>query len=400
MSQDVLNEAYQRFHRKGPEWGENRLTNHGPMVVEVLTRRGRAAEVDRWVDGYLRRLEELPTVRDRITDLTWRQALGDVRRIGDWTAYFTHEVTQRPWPGLLAEWWPRLLPGLLAGTTHGVIRVGHAVRALRAGGFDGDDQPDRKQSGAQPPSQATLTELAHGLAFWAARVQYIPGATEPAGRLDPATALDAMPRIADRHGSVAHRLGQLPAVPSWTGAVAALRPPTDPDDAGRLLRALVDAATRRYINYGHGSPVLLVHTATAPNALLHILPVLPREHWAPSLFAAWAATAAITTAYAPRTPDGRRSHPERPPDRTTRSTAPSHTETSTSSSSPTPHLTPTSTPLTQACWPPPPTQPSSSRGNPPKVMAAAPKPADQERAKPSDRKPCGAGGPLIGYDRC
>jgi hypothetical protein len=25
-----LTEAYQRFHRTGPEWGEDQLTNHGP----------------------------------------------------------------------------------------------------------------------------------------------------------------------------------------------------------------------------------------------------------------------------------------------------------------------------------------------------------------------------------
>jgi hypothetical protein len=45
--------------------------------------------------------------------------------------------------------------------------------------------------------------------------------------------------------------------------------------------------------------VLLVHTATAPNAVLHTLPALPRELWAPSLSAVWRATAAIFSAYAP-----------------------------------------------------------------------------------------------------
>lgn len=73
------------------------------------------------------------------------------------------------------------------------------------------------------------------------------------------------------------------------------------------------AATLGYLSYGHGQPVLLVHTATAPNAVLHALPALPRELWAPSLAAIWTTTAAIHSAYAP---------PERAP-RSALPTAPS-----------------------------------------------------------------------------
>jgi pimeloyl-ACP methyl ester carboxylesterase len=38
MSDGVLTEAYERFHRTGLEWGAEQLTNHGPMAVEVLIR--------------------------------------------------------------------------------------------------------------------------------------------------------------------------------------------------------------------------------------------------------------------------------------------------------------------------------------------------------------------------
>jgi hypothetical protein len=65
------------------------------------------------------------------------------------------------------------------------------------------------------------------------------------------------------------------------------------------LADLVAGAAARYLTHGHASPVLLVHTATAPNAVLHTLPVLPQSLWAPSLAAVWAASAAITSAYAP-----------------------------------------------------------------------------------------------------
>ncbi|GAA1304829.1 hypothetical protein Psi02_74060 [Planotetraspora silvatica] len=282
----VLNEAYERFHRTGPEWGEDQLTNHGPMAVEVLVRRGRADSVDRWMGAYLDRLDEMPSRTADITDADWAEALGDGRRIGDWTAFFSRALQERPWREVLSIWWARLLPGIVAGTTHGVIRVGHVVRALLAG--------------AENP--ATLGELAHGLAFWAARSRPVPAAGPPAGRLSPQAALDIIPRIPDQSGNVAGRFGQLPHLPGWEAAVAGLSPAATPDEVLIRLTDLVAAATLRYLAHGHGQPVLLVHTATAPNAVLHTLAALPRELWAPSLTAIWTVTAAIYSAYAP--PEG------------------------------------------------------------------------------------------------
>lgn len=147
------------------------------MAAEVLVRRGHEAQVHRWVDAYVRRLDDLPSASDPITDDSWRHALGDERRIGDWTAYLRQQVAEAPWRDVLYTWWPRLLPGIVAGATHGVIRVGHAVRTLLAG----DEDP------------VVVTELANGLAFWAARSLAVPGATTPTGRLDPAAAVAALP---------------------------------------------------------------------------------------------------------------------------------------------------------------------------------------------------------------
>jgi hypothetical protein len=167
--------------------------------------------------------------------------------------------------------------------THGVIRTGHAIRALLAG----DESP------------AATAELAHGLAFWAARSRQVPGVTAPSGQLGPGRALDAVPRIAEQAGPIRLRLGRLADLGGWTESVAALRPAAGPDQARDLLAELVAAATLRYLRYGNGSPVLLIHTATAPNAVLHTLPALPREFWIRSLTAAWAASAALIATYAP-----------------------------------------------------------------------------------------------------
>jgi hypothetical protein len=68
------------------------------------------------------------------------------------------------------------------------------------------------------------------------------------------------------------------------------------------LASLVEAGVRQYATLGYGSPVLLVHVATAPNAMGHLLPALPRPLWPSSFAATWAACAAVTVAYAPATP--------------------------------------------------------------------------------------------------
>lgn len=55
----AYDDALIRIHRTGPEL-EGYLSNHGPMVVEVLGRRNEDASIDRWTDAYLTRLDELP----------------------------------------------------------------------------------------------------------------------------------------------------------------------------------------------------------------------------------------------------------------------------------------------------------------------------------------------------
>jgi hypothetical protein len=286
-----LDEAYERLHGKGPEFGgdeegNNGLTNHGPMAVEVMVRRGLDVDVHQWLDRYLTRLHDLPEPGRPIDETNWTEALGEGKRVGDWTAYFDRALTEGPWQPVLATWWPRLLPGIVAGSTHGVIRVGHAVRTLRAG-----------EAGAP-----ALRELANGLAFWAARSRALPDVTEPVGTLATADALAGVPRLVDQTGLIADRVGRLARLPGWSDALAALRAPADPDAVPAQLDELVEAGVLRYRTHGRAAPVLLVHVATAPNAVQHVLPVLPKDLWQPSFVAAWAACAAITAAYAPAGP--------------------------------------------------------------------------------------------------
>ncbi|MCP2339257.1 questin oxidase family protein [Actinomadura rupiterrae] len=286
----ALPAAYERLHAYGPEFGGDEegnhgLTNHGPMAVEVMVRRELDINIDRWLDRYVGRLAELPDASAAIRPGEWRAALGQARRLPDWAAYFRHELTERPWPEVLAEWWPRLLPGIVAGSTHGVIRVSHAVRSLRATPVT--------------PAHQTLDELAHGLAFWAARYRELAGMVAPEGTLTPRQALPAVTRLKDRSGFIAHRLDRLEGSPGWTASLRALEPAASADEVPARLESLVDSAAKAYLGLGHGSPVLLAHAATAPNGVRHVLPVLPTEQWLPSLAAAWAAVVAVVATYAP-----------------------------------------------------------------------------------------------------
>ena len=287
MASDVLDEAYVRLHHWGPEFGgENGLSNHGPMAAEVLSRRGFDNQVGSWLDRYVTRLETLPGEGDPITEDNWAEAMGRLSRVGDWVAFFRRAVREAPWPQVLAAWWPRLLPAIASGATHGLIRTGHAVRTV----LSGDTTPD------------AVDEIAHALGYWAARAIFVPGLAAPAGDLDAPAALAALPRLPEQSGVIRDRFARLADLPAWTPSLTTLRAPAAPAEIPDALASLVEAGVRQYATLGYGSPVLLVHVATAPNAMGHLLPALPQPLWPSSFAATWAACAAITVAYAPATP--------------------------------------------------------------------------------------------------
>jgi hypothetical protein len=144
---DLLDEAYEQLHTKGPEF-EGWLSNHGPMAADALMRLGRGEDVAGWLRGYVSRLEPMPDARWPITEAEWPGLLGDASRLGDWCALLTQQVCDEPWDAVLARWWPRLVTGTVASAAHGLTRTGHAVRALR--------------EKVTPPRLAELLAILHG----------------------------------------------------------------------------------------------------------------------------------------------------------------------------------------------------------------------------------------------
>ena len=150
----ALDEAFDRLAASGFEL-PNGFVNHGPMACEALAALGRDDEVDLWARRFARsggvRVEPESTVT-----FDWREALGDRRRLPEWIGHFERAIADEGWRPVVAEWVPRLLPGMAVALFHGSIRAAHAVRAIDAA----DTGPRR-------------AELARALAYWAAR--FAPG---------------------------------------------------------------------------------------------------------------------------------------------------------------------------------------------------------------------------------
>ncbi len=301
MTDGVLDEAYERMHATGPEY-RGWLSNHGPMAADALVRLGGQNTVHRWLDTYVHRLENAPPKSRPLPEDQWRQALGDQTRIGEWLALMNRQVADHPWQEVLATWWPRLLTGVLAGATHGVIRTGHAIRALR-----------------ELDNQVRRAELAHALAYWASRWQPVPdsssgAAAQKAQSLPPGPAMDAIPSLdADPDAGIRARVTQLAATAKWPPALHVVSHETD---HARFVDQVTTEALRRFPLHARGDAVMLVHSVTAPAAIALAMPSLdPSEH-ARSAWAAWAATATVMAAYRlpmPAAPQESRASLERQP---------------------------------------------------------------------------------------
>ncbi|HEY3953638.1 MAG TPA: hypothetical protein VGM53_09700 [Streptosporangiaceae bacterium] len=278
--EDVLDESLSRLAVTGPEF-RGGLSNHGPMAAEALVRLGRAVDVEPWLDSYLRRLEEASGATGRITDQTWRAALGVPSRVADWEGYLRDQLAEEPWQQVLARWWARLLPGVAAAATHGIIRTSHAARSL-----------------AQAPSPERLAELARGLAYWASSYLELPGSPRTTGRLSLDDAVRGLPvapgPVPDALITVRLRTA-LAAEPGFPAAVGALRPPADvPADLLDLGRTFA----RVFLEYGRTQPIDFLHAVTAPVAARSVLGLLPARLARPSHDALWQVAAGLYSGYA------------------------------------------------------------------------------------------------------
>jgi hypothetical protein len=249
------------------------------MAVDALVAMGRGDIVESWAEWYATRLDGPPQARNPIASDGWREALGDIARAGDWSIYFRRELDSRPWRNVLTDWAPRLLPGIMAGATHGILRTAHAVRALQR---------------AETPQR--VGELAEGLAYWAARYQELPAAIPAPGTLAPGDALSQVPLLdASRRGRflIFEQVKQIDAG-AFSPAINYVDVERDIDVfVGELTRTFV----RQYLANAERASIAFVHTVTAPSALRILAPLLDADSARAAMRYVWQACAAIYSAY-------------------------------------------------------------------------------------------------------
>jgi hypothetical protein len=277
---DAMGDAYQRLAGLGYERGENDFANHGPMGAEALCTLGFGDQVPSWVEHYKRRVAHHDPPRPRFgldacDEASWRAALGRFDRVGDWEQLFARQLAEEPWRGVLGRWWPRLLPGLLAGLTHGLIRTAHAVRCLSA---------------TEQPNDLALQELSRGLAYWAARYRRLPGTVDLTGESSVAEAVAGIARPAtDAAVSPGARVGVLAHDPGYERALSALSSLAAP----RRLSEMTTTFAGVYLAHPEVPPVPLIHGVTAAAAMRLVLGQIPEQLHAMSLAAMWQAHVAL-----------------------------------------------------------------------------------------------------------
>jgi hypothetical protein len=277
--------ALELLRGTGPEL-RNGLTNHAPMAAEAMCAMGRSASVLAWVERYRTKILPDPRPVARIAEHEWEAALGDLSRHSDWTAFFENELTEAPWREVLDRWVARLAPGIVASATHGVIRTGHAVRAL-----------------AEKENPLRMHELAQGLGYWAATYQTLPGTHRESGVLPPSQAIDAVelvPREKRRYGrTITSALDSLDSHPPFARVIDMI---DTRGDTANLLSDLTATFARVYL--GNAREILgaiaYIHCVTGPGALRMILPYLDDASARSALRYAWQASCAIYCTFAVR----------------------------------------------------------------------------------------------------
>jgi hypothetical protein len=199
-STTVLDEAFERMAASSAFELPNGFVNHGPMGCEALAALGLDDQIDAWA----RRFERVPgpSVRPvRAPGLEWKEALGDYRLLPEWIGHFQGAIEDEGWSEVISLWVPRLMPALSVKLFHGVIHVGHALRALTVA-----------------DTSARRTELARALGYWAARYQ--PG--QP--RADSETKPDKVlrPTVAAAAGYAARRYLAAPSILYLHGITGAM----------------------------------------------------------------------------------------------------------------------------------------------------------------------------------
>jgi len=152
MRHDALHRLLDRNLLLPAEYGGG-LTSHLPMALHALARMGAdAARLQRFFDLYAARFASPKPTGDAPALTDWLPHRGRYASLPALRATFAHALQRDDAATVLQRVVPHLMPGVGAAAFHGLLRTAHAFEAGHVG------------------------ELAHGLAYWAARWFVLPPA--------------------------------------------------------------------------------------------------------------------------------------------------------------------------------------------------------------------------------
>jgi len=258
----------------------NGNSNHAPMVAEALCAMGRPDAVMPWIARYRERMLPRPAAGRPVSRDDWRGALGQRDRFADWAAFFREELQEGAWPHALDRWVARLAPGFSAAATHGVIRVGHAVRALGAG-----------ETGPR------LRELGDALASWASSYCELPSNIRNGNdRMPPREAITKVPTVAAenrrRLGNIASSLAMLDDFPEFAPVIGLI---DIGDDLERVLAELTEVFARVFVANARDrlTAIVFVHGVTSLSAVGNIMPAVRETTARAALRFGWQSACAL-----------------------------------------------------------------------------------------------------------
>ncbi len=236
------------FHDTAPTY-DGGMSNHGPMVVEALETAGPGKFAAPFATQALKTLEPLRPASPGAL------AMGDGQE-AEWIAHFRERLDRASVSAVVREALPSLLPGAMAGATHGLIRLAHAVRGWTRG-----------------PSDVRVEEVAHALGYWASAFQVLPGEVGTAPSVDLRTAMETLPGLTDaersRAGLIFDRVRALDGVERFSEAVSVvdLRDQT----TSEFISEMVGIAARLMLT-SPGAGFAYLHAITATSAVRSLLP--------------------------------------------------------------------------------------------------------------------------------
>lgn len=282
-AKDVLDEALDLLSPYSPDL-KSGLTSHATMVAEALCELGRPTEVLPWVRNYLEGMEQKSFPRKKIEEKDWASALGDVDRYSDWLQFFRNEAAGSDWKSLLEIWVDRLAPGFCSDATHGVIRLGHAVRSL-----------------SRSDTKARREEFLEALARWSSSYQTLPETDSDSSRaLRPAEAILRVPLVPQEsrkyEGTIVGSLKDLQNDSAFARTIGFV-------DLGGEVELAVSELTLTFADVFLANAkdfltcIVFIHGVTSIVALRHLLPYLGEEARRKTLRYAWQSSSALLAAF-------------------------------------------------------------------------------------------------------